>query len=153
MRRLAAPAALLVLLAACTAAPPPDPGPRPDEVDAWFGERSRESTPDALGAATGRVDPADDELDQPADAGITLTYPEPAGLTGVRLSCFGPGSLDFEVHVTTASSRRTYAYADLACDDEVDQAIAADDVTDVRVDAAGADHAGAWHAVVLGQEG
>lgn len=150
MRRLALPAAVLVLLAGCTAAP--DPGPDADEIEAWFSRQSG-SGDDGLGSATSKVGPADDDVERPDDAGITLTYPDRPALAGVRLSCVGSSSLDFEVHVTTASSARSYAYPDVACGEEVEQALAGDDVTDVRVDASGADHAGAWHAVVLGQAG
>lgn len=151
MRRLALPAAVLVLLAACTAAP--DPGPDADEIEAWFSRQSGSSADDSLGSATSKADPADDDLEQPDDAGVTLTFSEPTGLTGVRLSCFGSTSLDFRVHVTTASASRTYGYDDVACGEDAEQALADTDVTDVRLEASGADHAGAWHAVVLGRAG
>lgn|GEM_PF-6403497 len=154
MRRTAAPAAvlLLLLLGGCTATPSADAGASDAAIGAWIGDRTREAADDSLGTATARTDPALDD-EQPDDAGITLTYDQPVSLTGVRLSCTGATALDVRVHVTSAVGQVTTEYPGVACGDPVEQPVAAQDVTEVRVDASGGDRAGAWHAVLLGRTG
>lgn len=152
--RAAAVAALALLAAGCTA----PTGPTPEEVTAWMDEQDAAPPPAALlGSATGRVDAGD-----PAPTGppqVSLGFDTAAQLDGVRLSCQGDGSLDFDVSVTTEAAEggtrtEVVAFPDVPCGAEArDEALDATGVVGVGVTGYGADRAGAWHALVLGSTG
>lgn len=104
----------------------------------------------ALGEARGRVTPAP-AAEAGSDAGVSLAYADPVRLEGVRLSCLGGGTLDFTVSVATPAGTTDRTVADVPCDEAAhEHAVPAAGVTDVRVDASGADRDGAWSAVLLG---
>jgi hypothetical protein len=156
VRRTAAPATLaaltslgtVLLLAACS----PPAGAGEDEIAAWLGRPDDTSAGDrALGEARARITPTPDAETEPG-AEISLTYPAPVRLEDVRLSCLGGGTLDFTVSVTTSEGTTGRTVADVPCDEAAyEHAVPADGVTDVRVDASGADRDGAWSAVLLGE--
>ncbi|MFP3713469.1 hypothetical protein [Puerhibacterium sp. TATVAM-FAB25] len=148
-------AAALVLAAAAAACSAP-PGADPDEIDRWLEERLEPSAP--LGAMSAPVGPADPAPDPASPAGISVAYEHPERIEGVRLSCFGDGTLDFTVEVATGTvdgavtydRARSVTYEDLRCGPEHEVALPVADATRVRVDGFGADRDGAWYAVVVG---
>ena len=147
--------ALLALLAAGCTAPT---GPTPDEVTAWMDSQDDAAPPAGLlGSATGRVDAGVPEPSDPPQ--VSLGFETAGRLDGVRLSCLGEGSLDFDVSVTTeeaAGGTRTQVvtFADVPCGpDARDEALDATAVVGVGVTGYDADRAGAWHALVLGATG
>lgn len=150
MRRPAALAlvGLVLLLPACSS---PPAGASEDEIAAWMDRSPDASAGDRnLGEATGRSTVADDAVPTPGE-GISLEYPEPVRLDGVRLSCLGGGTLDFALSVATTAGTTEQTVAAVPCDEEPhEQAAPATGVTSVRVDASGADRDGAWNAVLLG---
>lgn len=151
----AAAAALLALFAAAACTAPT--GPSPEEVSAWMADQDDAAPPPGLlGSATGRVDPGAPAPTGPAQ--ISLDFETATRLDGVRLSCQGEGSLDFDVSVTTEAAGRTWtevvAFPDVPCGpDARDEALDATGVVGVGVTGHGADRAGAWHALVLGTTG
>lgn len=152
--RAAAAAVLALLAAACTA----PTGPTPEEVSAWMADQDDAPPPAGLlGSATGRVDAGEPAPTGPAQ--ISLDFAAAARLDGVRLSCQGEGTLDFDVSVTTeaaAGGTRTevVAFRDVPCGPEArDEALDATGVVGVGVSGYGAERPGAWHALVLGATG
>lgn len=69
-------------------------------------------------------------------------------------SCFGKGTLDLTVHVTSAAEAGTQTVAttfpDLPCGVETELALDVGGVTEVGFSVSGADRDGAWSAAVLG---
>lgn len=138
---------LLALGAAACTAPQ---GADPDEVQRWMSERDAAADV-SLGVMSAPVGPADPEPGP--DEGISVTYPRPERVDGVRLACLGEGTVSFTVEVTGVSSSTTEEHRDLQCgpgEHEVSLPVA--DATSVRVDGFGADREGAWHAVVVGPD-
>ena len=110
-----------------------------------------------LGAAAGLAAPSDDLEDEQAaqqSPAVILSYESPAALDGVTASCFGEGTLDLTVHVTSAAEvgAQTVAttFPDLPCGEDTELALDVDDVTEVGFSVSGADRDGAWSAAVLG---
>jgi hypothetical protein len=118
---------------------------------------------EGLGAAAGLAAPSDDLEDEQAaqqSPSVRLSYESPAALDGVIASCFGEGTVDLTVHVTTSSaaSRQTgtttqtvaTTFPDLPCGEDTELALDVDGVTEVGFSVSGADRDGAWSAAVLG---
>jgi hypothetical protein len=151
-RATVAPRAAAVLLlalgaAACTA----PQGADPDEVQRWMSERDAAADV-SLGVMSAPVGPADPEPGP--DEGISVTYPRPERVDGVRLACLGEGTVSFTVEVTGVSSSTTEEHRDLRCGPEEHEIplTGVAEATGVRVNAFGADRDGAWSAAVLGAE-
>ncbi|MCM3661230.1 hypothetical protein M3148_09535 [Georgenia satyanarayanai] len=124
----------------------------PSEVSAWMNAEER-AVESGLGQMSSRVGPGDGPA-QPGN-GITVDFEAPLQVAGVRLSCFGEDTLTFLVEVTRDTgglSQTTGVEHDVACGEGAQLAeVPEPKVTAVRVDAYGAEHDGAWHAVILGQ--
>lgn len=131
----------------------PVPGATRDEISAWLASHDGPpagADPDAvLGAGSGEVSPAD-PTPQPPDAGVTVSFPEPMSVGQVHLACLGDGTLDFSVHVTTATQQRTFTYPDVPCGpEETSEPLPFPDATSVRMTPGAADRDGAWSATLL----
>jgi hypothetical protein len=142
------------VLAGCSA----PQGATADEVARWMADQSAAgSAEDSLGSGTAPIEPADgDEVPQD-DGGITITFASPARVDGVRFTCLGDGTVDLTVEVTVAAAdggttTEPTAFPGLTCGAD-EQPIAVAGATAVTVRGSGADRAGAWSAVVVGQEG
>ncbi|MEN1975723.1 MULTISPECIES: hypothetical protein [unclassified Cellulomonas] len=149
-------AAACLVLTACT--DDPVPGATQEEVSAWLASHDgppADVDPDAvLGAGSGGISPQD-PAEQPADAGVTVSFVQPVRVERVHLACLGDGTLDFTVHVMTdedgASSERSVEFPDVPCGpDETSAPLAVPDAVGVRMTPGVADRTGAWSATVLG---
>ena len=150
MRRATASAACLALLGALVAGCSGD-DVDPAEVDAWMSAREH-AVEDALGQMSGRTGPQDG----PAEPGIgtTMEFEEATPVAGVRLSCFGEDTLTFFVEVVDelgTGIRTTGVEHEVPCaDGDYTADVDNPEANAIRVDAYGAEHEGAWHAVILG---
>jgi len=151
MGRATASAAGVVLLGALVA------GCSGDDVDAsevneWMNAQEP-AVEGGLGEMSSRVGP-DDGPPQPGD-GITMDFEAATQVAGVRLSCFGDDELIFVVdvvHKTGGGTRTTSVEHAVSCaDGEYTADVDGADANAVRVDAYGAEHHGAWYAVILGE--
>ncbi|PYF97890.1 hypothetical protein SAMN05216184_11365 [Georgenia satyanarayanai] len=149
MRRATARAACLVLLAALVG------GCSSAEVDAsqigeWMSDHEH-SVEDGLGQMSGRVSP-DDPPAEPG-SGIAMDFAAPTPVSGVRLSCFGDDTLTFFVEVVREVGngvRSDGVEHEVSCAEGAYTAdVDSPEADRIRVDAYGAEHDGAWHAVVL----
>lgn len=120
------------------------------EIAEWMSVQEA-SVEGGLGQMSGRVGPDDPRIEP--GTGITMTFETPEPVSGVRLSCFGQDTLTFfveVVHKTGTATRATGVEHEVSC---ADGAYTADvdgpEADAIRVGASGADHHGAWHAVVL----
>ncbi|WP_282944074.1 hypothetical protein [Cellulomonas endometrii] len=159
MTRTFAAAGCALLLCAGAAACSPPAATDDDAVVRWMDARADDAGADGvLGQATARVGTADREP-AAAPGAVALTFDEPIQVQGLRLSCVGDGTVDLTVYVTTGTagggtSTEALTYADVACGSTVhEEPLAVQDATGIGFSGSGADRAGAWHAVVVGDDG
>ncbi|WP_454084432.1 hypothetical protein [Georgenia sp. Marseille-Q6866] len=150
MRRATASAAGVVLLGALITGCSGD-DVDPSEVSAWMNAEEH-AAEGGQGQMSSRVGP-DDGPPQPGN-GITLDFEAPTQIAGVRLSCFGEDTLTFVVevvHETGAGGIQAAGVEHAVSCAEGDYTADVDgsEASAVRVDAYGAEHHGAWRAVIL----
>lgn len=156
--RWAGALSIALVLSACSAQPTSEEvEQRAREIQQWMGARNEGSAAGTLGAGAGLVSPLDEVPQDQAGRqtpGVTLSYETPVALEGVVASCFGEGTIDLTVHVTTVSGEITYdastEFPDLPCGEDSELTLEADDVTVIGFSVSGAERDGAYSAVALG---
>ena len=149
---------IALVLSACSTQPTSEEvEQRSQEIQQWMGARNEASAVGTLGAAAGLVSPSDEPRHDQAGRqrpGTSLSYETPVALEGVVASCFGEGTVDLTVHVTTVSGAVTYddqtEFPDLPCGEDSELTLEADGVTAIGFSVAGAERDGAYSAVALG---
>lgn len=108
---------------------------------------------DSLGQGSGLAQRGDAEsVEGPA---VSLMFPSPAQVDGVQLSCFGDGTLDFTVYVTTdlgdgTTQTEASEHPDQQCGQDTDVPLTGAGVTEIGFAATGASDGGAWSAEPYG---
>lgn len=156
--RWAGALSIALVLSACSTQPTSEEvEQRAREIQQWMGERNEGSAAGTLGAGTGLVSPVDEVPHDQAGQqrpGTSLSYETPVTLEGVVASCFGEGTVDLAVFVSTVSGEVTYTttteFPDLPCGEDSELSLEVDDVTVIGFSVSGAERDGAWSAVALG---
>lgn len=148
--RLAWTVPLAVMLGACA----PAERVAPAELQEWLvGRADQPRVTDSLGQASGLTGRGDAEpVEGPM---VSPTFPSPVQVDGVQLACFGGGTLDFTVYVTTeigdgTTQAEVSEYQDQQCGQDTDVPLTDDGVTEIGFAATGAGGGGAWSAEPYG---
>ncbi|PWD49447.1 hypothetical protein C8046_00650 [Serinibacter arcticus] len=141
---------LVLTLAACST---PERA-TPEELQTWLDDRERRpAAANSLGSGSGLTSPVDAGVGRGST--VSLTFLSPTSVDGVRVSCFGEGTLDFAVHVTSEPESDTVqteiqTFEDQRCGQDSDLPVAGDNVTAIGFTASGSSREGAWSAEALG---
>ena len=147
----AAVAGVVTVLAAGCASPTSAPV---EEITRWM-ESHEEAPGSDIGVLQARVSPSSN-APEGEEATVEISYEQPAHVDAVSVECFGDGSVDITLLVTSTTAdgveqtSQTTAPQQPCGGPAHSIPLDADSVTTIGVSGSGADQEGAWSAHVLG---